>query len=371
MDRDRATGGGVWRVSRRVFGGVFCLVLVAMLAAGAERRSESGEPAPAPESGRPTFLGRGVYYLEGPVRSPIGDIGSRSPFATNRIALDDEFSEVWVDRASGRILLRNEHRYGLNELVGCVLLLGRGTTASGREVPVAAHLKIHKTGNRFMPSLHPHPTVREKVVSAVFAPFEVVLSNGRSEEAALTPARAVEAVRDPEGSARLAKIFVQVTDHLEGTTIAPEEPGSALVDLSIGFGSEKINMKLARVRLLSESAENGELIRRGSLESMLETGDWEFRIESLSPYVPKWEFDRNFFLFGIEGIPSLEKTARRGLLRGESLVVGFRDGKGYIGVDEARSEIPNPADVARAYLEFHFVGGVVAQQVADLSHRLR
>ena len=344
---------------------------VSLQVAAFEGRAETGSPAAATPAEPQTFRGRGVYYFEGPVRSPIGDIGSRSPFATNRLALDDEFSEVRVDRANRRILFRNEHRYGLNELVGCLLLLGRGTTASGREVPVAAHLKIHKTGNRFMPALHPHPTVREKVVSAVFAPFDVVLSNGKSEKTALTPARAIESVREPELSARLAQIFVQLTDHLEGATLTPEKPGSALVDLSIGFGGEKINMKLARVRLLSGNAENGELIRRGSVGVMLEKGDWEFRVDSLSPYVPKWEFDRNFFLFGIERVSSLEKIARRGLIRGEALVVGFRDGKGYIGVNEARSEIPNPADVARAYLEFHFIGGVVAQQVADLSHRLQ
>jgi hypothetical protein len=215
------------------------LALLALQVAAFEGRAESASPASAPAAEPQTFRGRGVYYFEGPVRSPIGDIGSRSPFATNRLALDDEFSEVRVDRANHRILFRNDHRYGLNELVGCLLLLGRGTTASGREIPVAVHLKIHKTGNRFMPALHPHPTVRQKVVSAVFAPFDVVLSNGKSEKSALTPARVIEAVREPELSARLAKIFVRVTDHLEGATLAPEKPGSALVDLSIGFGGEK------------------------------------------------------------------------------------------------------------------------------------
>jgi hypothetical protein len=93
-------------------------------------------------------------------------------------------------------------------------------------------------------------------------------------------------------------------------------------------------------------------------------------VDSLSPYIPSWQFDRDFFLFGIEDLPALEDIARRGLLRGETLVVGYRDGKGYIGVDAARSEIPNPDEVARAYLEYHFVGGVVAQRVAELSERL-
>jgi hypothetical protein len=350
---------------------VRALLLLALLAAPwrAWSEPEALTPMAAPEP--QSFQGRGIYYFDGPIRSPVGDIGARSPFATNRLALDDEFSEVRVDPAAQRIVIRNEHRYGLNKLVGCLLLMGRGTTDAGREVPVAVHLKIHKTANSFNAKLHPHPTVRDKIVSAVFAPYEVVLANGKSQKTALTLEGMIEAVRDPALSARLANIFVQVTDHLEGVRLTPETPGSPLVDLSIGFGGEKLNMKLVRIRLVSGSAENAALIRRGSLAAMLERGEWEFQVDSLSPYVPKWQFDRDFFLFGIEGLPAIEKIASRGLLRGETLVVGFRDGKGYIGVKDARSEIPNPAAVARAYLEFHFVGGVVAQQVTDLPQRLQ
>jgi hypothetical protein len=346
-------------------------LLLALLATPWQAWAEPQFLTPAAAVEPQNFQGRGVYYFEGPVRSPVGDIGARSPFATNRLVLDDEFSEARVDPAGQRIVIRNEHRYGLNKLVGCLLLMGRGTTDSGREVPVAVHLKIHKTANSFTARLHPHPTVRDKVVSAVFAPYEVVLANGKSQKTALTLEDMIEAVRDPALSARLANIFVQVTDHLEGASLTPETPGSPLVDLSIGVGSEKLNMKLARVRLVSGGAENAALIRRGSLAAMLEQGEWEFRVDSLSPYVPKWQFDRDFFLFGIEGLPAIEKIASRGLLRGETLTVGFRDGRGYIGVNEVRSEIPNAAAVARAYLEFHFVGGVVAQQVADLPQRLR
>jgi hypothetical protein len=103
---------------------------------------------------------------------------------------------------------------------------------------------------------------------------------------------------------------------------------------------------------------------------MLEHGDWEFRVDSMSPCIPHWEFERDFFLFGIEHLPAVEQIARRGLLRGETLVVGYRDGRGYVGVGDRRSEIPTPGEVARAYLEFHFVGGVVARQVALLPGRL-
>jgi hypothetical protein len=327
-----------------------------------------------PDAGAPPALraydGRGVYYIEGRVRSPLGALGDRSAFATNRLVLDDAHSRVTVDRVNHRIVFRNEHVYGLNDLVGGLLLVGRGTTLSGNEVPVAVHLKIHKTRNRFGARLHPHPTVREKIASATFEPFDVVLANGESEEPALTHDQAVEAVRDPELTARLAELFMQVTDHLEGVDPSVETAGAPLVDLSFGFGSEKLNMKLARVTLRSTSAANVPLIRDGSLARMLEQGDWEFRVDSLSPYVPKWYFERDFFLFGIENLPAVEPLGRRGLRRGETLVVGLRDGVGYIGVGDVRSEIPDPVAVARAYLEFHFVGGVVAQQLRTLGERL-
>ncbi|MDH3213556.1 MAG: hypothetical protein OEM05_13820, partial [Myxococcales bacterium] len=161
-------------------------LLLALLAAPWQAWAEPQPLTPVAAAEPQNFQGRGVYYFEGPVRSPVGDIGARSPFATNRLALDDEFSEVRVDRAGQRIVFRNAHRYGMNKLVGCLLLMGRGTTDSGREVPVAVHLKIHKTANSFTARLHPHPTVRDEVVSAVFAPYEVVLKNGKSQETALT-----------------------------------------------------------------------------------------------------------------------------------------------------------------------------------------
>jgi hypothetical protein len=181
----------------------------------------------------------------------------------------------------------------------------------------------------------------------------------------------VEAVRDPQLSARLANLFMQVTDQLEGQQLETDRKGAPLVDLLFGFGSEQANLKLARVRLLSNDPANGELIRAGSAEAMLERGNWEFQIDSLTPYIPRWQFQRDFFLFGLEGLGAIEKISKRGLLKGEKLVVGIRDGTGYISVGDERSEIANPAEVARSYLEFHFVGGVVAQQVAELPARLK
>jgi len=333
----------------------------------AARAAETDEPSALQQE----FDGRGVYYVEGRVRSPVGTTTARSPFATNRVVIDDEYTKVQVDRAKHRIIFRNTHSYGLDDLVSCVVLMGRGTTAKGRIVTSSVHLKIHKTLNKFRSSIHPHPTVRDELVTAEFEPFEIVLDNGEKQITALTEAQAIEAVRDPALSARLANLVMQVSDNLEGHVLAPQTKGAPLVDLSFGFGSQNHNLEIARVRLLSNDPANAELLRTGSVDAMLRHGDWEFRVDSNSPYIPRSNFDRDFFLFGLEGLSAIQEIAKRGLLRGETLVVGFHDGAGFISVGDRRSEIPNPADVARAYMEFHFVGGIVAEQVAGIPARLK
>jgi hypothetical protein len=327
-------------------------------------------PARAQEVVRP-YSRRGVYYFDGAVVSRLAGVGSRGAHASNRLALDDDHSVVTVDRERRRIVFRNTHRYGLDDLVGCLLFLGRGTTASGESVPLGVHLKIHKTRNRFHARLHPHPSVRDEIVAATFEPFEVVLSNGESETLALTPDGMREAVRDPALTARLAAIFLQVDDHLEGEVVHPEKPGARLVDLSIGFGSEKVHLDVARVQLVSKAAENAALIRSGALPAMFRHGSWELRIEAESPAIPPSEFKRQMFLFGLDDLGILDPLKRRGLLRGETLVVGLDEGAGFVEFDGARAEIADPADVARAYLEFHFVGGVLSQQVSQLPTRIR
>jgi len=46
------------------------------------------------------------------VASPLGALGERSAFATNRLVLDDAHSRVAVDRVNHRIVFHNDHLYG-------------------------------------------------------------------------------------------------------------------------------------------------------------------------------------------------------------------------------------------------------------------
>ena len=330
--------------------------------------AQGAAPASA-DAGGEQFRGRGVYYFDGVVRCPLAGIGSRGANASNRVALDDEFSSAQIDRAAHRIVLTNAHRYARRQIIGDVLLLAIGTTSAGARVPVGVHLKIEKQGDRFRAAVHPHPTVRDRIVAAEYEPFTVVLSNGKSDSVALTADSTMEAIRNPGLTSRLANIFVQVTDYLDGVPLIPTQPDARLVDLAVGFGINALNLKVARIELISLAAANAPLITRGAVGEMLHGGAWELRITSLTPFMPREEFDRDFFLLGLDHLPVLRPVIEHGLKQGERVVVGYRDGKGFIGVGSATTEIPNPADVARAYMEFTFVGGLLAHQLGSLTQR--
>jgi len=316
------------------------------------------------------LAGRGVYYVTGRVRCPLAGVGTRAADASNRVALDDDASTVTIDRDAHRLVLTNARTYPARTLVGDVLLLGIGTTASEGRVPFGVHVKIEKDGRRFRTSVHPHPTTRAPVSAVELEPFDVLVSDGRTETRVLAPADAEKAIREPELTARLANLLLQVEDHTAGKTIAPDAAGARLVDLTIGYGAPRMNLKLARVEVLSLDPENAALVRRGALAEMLARGAWELRISPTVVGLPKSEFERDLFLFGVDDVAVLAPLKTRGLRRGETLVIGYRDGQGFIGIGDQRAPIAHAADVARAYLEFHLVGGIVARQITTLPERL-
>jgi hypothetical protein len=314
--------------------------------------------------------GRGVYYVTGHVRAPLAGVGTRDAHASNRIALDDDASEVTIDRTTQRIVFRNAARYAARTIVGDVLLLGVGVTEREGRVPFGVHLKIEKQGDRFRTSVHPHPTTRARVLEPEVEPFEVLVSDGRTETRVLGPEQARKAIREPELAARVANLLLQVEDHTAGKAIVAGAAGSRLVDLTIGYGAPGVNLKLARVQVLSLDPANAPLVERGALAEMLAHGSWELRLSPTAVTLPKSEFDRDLFLFGLDDVAVLAPLKSRGLRRGETLVVGYRDGKGFVALGDRRAEIVRPDDVARAYLEYHLLGGVIARQIATLPERI-
>lgn len=163
------------------------------------------------------YRGRGVYYFDGPVRSPLAGIGTRGDSATNRIALDDDHTTVTVDTDAQRIVFSNPHRYASSTLIGDLVLLGLGTDRGGGEVPCAVHLKVEKRGDAFKAQVHPHPTSRAKLSQLRLAAYTVAARGGGAESLLLTPEQARRVIEQPELTARLANLFIQATDHLEGS----------------------------------------------------------------------------------------------------------------------------------------------------------
>jgi hypothetical protein len=218
--------------------------------------------------------------------------------------------------------------------------------------------------------VHPHPTTRAAIREVELKPFEIYTSDGRTETRVLGPAEAARAIREPELTARIANLLLQVEDHTAGKPLVPDAAGSRLVDLTIGYGAPRMNLKVARAEVRSLDPANATLIERGALGEMLAQGAWELRVTPTVVGLPKSEFDRDLFLFGVDDVAVLQPLKTRGLPRGRSLVIGYRDGKGFIGVDDDRALIPHAPDVARAYLEFHFLGGIIARQIETLPTRV-
>lgn len=315
--------------------------------------------AAAPEQ----FSGRGVYYFAGGVRCPLAGVGKRGDFHCNRLTIDDEHSQVSIDRKARRITLVNTHGYGKKQIVGDFLFLGAGKTADGTRAPIGIHLKIEKKGDDFVSDVHAHPTVRESIVSAEFEPFDVFIRNSRGETQVLHPSLALTTIREPSIGLRLASKLLTAWDNLEGVREDPTRPGYVLVDVSFGFGIGGLSQKILRMQIVSVEGGNAPLIEKGTLPEMMQKGVWELRLRALSNLGGD-AFERDLFLIGLEGLELLKPLIKDGMEKDNMLTIRMRNGRGTVFFGDKGQPIANAPDVARAYLEFNALGAVLAHQVS-------
>jgi hypothetical protein len=305
------------------------------------------------------FSSRGVYYLPGRVRCPLAEVGTRGAYDSNRLALDDGDTQVSVDRGAARITVRNPHLYARKRVVADLLFLAEGRTAAGAPSPLAVHLKIMKVGTRWKVDLHRHLRTHAPLVAAELEPFEVVATDGVRERVLLTPERARALVCRPPLGLRLIKAVMALRDNS-----ADEPSGSPCVaDLSVGFGALGLEYMVARARLEAPPP------RPRSVAETLRQGAWELRITALSTRWLPEVVQRDLFLFGLDGCELLAPLRERGLGRGQALCFRFRAGKGEVGLDGRWAELPSALDVARAYVEFHMLGGLLAEAALRAPHQ--
>ncbi|AUX38995.1 uncharacterized protein SOCE26_003770 [Sorangium cellulosum] len=307
------------------------------------------------------FRDRGVYHFAGRVRCPFAGLGTRGDFESNRLALDDDRSEVELDTAARRIVLYNDHLYPQKTIVGDALFLAEGTTASGHKSPFSVHLKVLKKGRVFSFDLHRHLRSGEPLAAVEIEPFEVIVRDAVTRVVALTPERTRELCLRPSLALRVVKAIMATRDLRQGVAQDPAQVGYRVADLSVGFGALGVHHGVVRAQLVSLDAANAPLIRRGSVAEMLREGAWELSLTALSKRWLDEVIARDLFVFGLEGVSILGRVRERGLEVGETLSFRFERGGGSVVLGEAREELPGATDVARAYLEFHLLGGLLAE----------
>ncbi len=317
-----------------------------------------------------TYQARGIYYFDGRVRCPLAGVGSRGDFDGNRLVLDDGDSEVTIDRAARRITVRNPHSYADKRSVADLLFLAEGTTPTGDTKPFSIHLKIFKHRDKFSTDLHRHLRSQEPIVSAAFEPFEVVVTDGGQRQVLYDKAAADKLCRRPGLALRIVKALMAMKNHLEGVKQDPKMAGFRIADLSVGFGALGLNSWLGRARLESLTPANAPLIESGSVVDMLRDGAWKLELESFSD---KWlpeVVQRDLFLFGLDEVPVLAPVRARGLRKGQSMSFRFERGSGEVAFAGQTAALPSTLDVARNYLEFHMLGGLLAEHAEELSRSL-
>jgi hypothetical protein len=311
--------------------------------------------------GQPPFQGRGVYYFQGSVRCPLAGLGQRGPYDSNRLALDDDRTRVIVDRAARRIVIENQYNYPKRQVIGDLVFLATATTRAGVRVPAAVHLKIEKKGQSYDADVHSHPSVKDALVAADFEAYTVIARGGAKSTVLLTPDIALRAVQKPRIGARLASRLFQVTDNLAGVKQDATRPGYRLVDLTFAVGLGRLSQRQLQAQIVSLSSDNA-VATGGDLAAMLRHGDWELRLTALSRQ-NKDVFSRDLFLIGLDGVglSILHRLAESGIEAGEVLSVRLRDGGGMLSLGDQSQSLTAAPDVARAFLEFHTLGTVLAQ----------
>jgi hypothetical protein len=154
---------------------------------------------------------------------------------------------------------------------------------------------------------------------------------------------------------RLAAAMTTSRDHLAGVS-QERGPGYRVIDRSLGIGVLGRGMMLIRARLTALEAPPPP----GPLPEMLRAGTWELSLEALTErWLPEL-VQRDLVLFGISELPVLAPLAEGKLRAGQVLAFTFGPDGGEVRLDGTSAPLPAAHDLAREYLEFHMLGGMIA-----------
>ncbi|MCA9539492.1 MAG: hypothetical protein KC620_11430 [Myxococcales bacterium] len=315
--------------------------------------------------------GKGVHFLASGLRCPLAGVGTRPDDHCIRVQLKDDATRVRVDEATRRLII--EPGPGGDALLADLLMVGLGQDAAGWTAPVAVHLKVQRDG--LSTDVHAHRTTREALPRIDLPALTVVAETGGKTQTLLTPEAARKAITDPGLTAQVAESALRFEDHLQGVQQDPKAPGFRLADVSVGFGNGLTGKLVLRARIVSLDAANAPLIAGGNLVDMLTRGHWALQMTRLSRLLPSDVIPRDLELLGIADVPLLQPVMKDGLAKGQTLRFILHAGEGRVGLDAAEAPLPDGLDVARKWLEFHFLGSILLDRarhtLAGLAERAK
>lgn len=294
--------------------------------------------------------GADVFTFAGDTTCPFA-IGSDKNNC-RRVALADTATRAEVLPEKHQILLSNSQKYAHKTLIADVFLPATAKDERGNEVPLVLHAKISKSGDHAMTiSAHAHAPVSGSFHDVTMESWQIRADNGKKETQVLfSEEQALSTLANPSLAARLAHEFVEVQDNRPGN-----KQGSPDITVKVGLG--KLSAAFMRGRLDAPEGSTPE-----QLHHTLQSGNWSLQFESLSNSIPLAVAQHELFLYGLNEQPLLQTIYRNGFKKGDSLIVGARNGEGYLSVGGQTAAFPAASQSAMRYMDVSFIGLILAWQ---------
>lgn len=294
------------------------------------------------------LCGPSIAFLPGRVICPLTGVGTRAANASNRLVVDDPATRATVEAAA--LTFEDDRDCAPKTPIADVVWLAEGPA------PFTIHLEVFKSGHAWSIDLHTHePTPLTDRRAARYEPFTIVAIDRGRREVLVDSAALAHAIAHVPLARRLGSKLMTMRDHLGSSA-----PGGDRIvfDRSIGIGALGRGSFLVRVRLARLGGDaSASLDARGSLATMLATGEWELSIEALTERMLPDIVARDLRLFGLADVPLLAELAAGRLRKGQTLAFRTTD---EVRLDDRTAALPDARDLARTYIEFHMLGGIVA-----------
>lgn len=288
--------------------------------------------------------GPGVFAFNG--KQPTAFCLGSSQSACGKIALADADSRAEILQDSHEIRLSSQGDYRNKTLFADVFIPATGKSEAGAMVPLMLHVKISKSrNNEYTTSMHSHAPVRGKFQNVTTIPWKITVD----QQPVLSAEAMHDALTDPAMAARMASAFVQVDDNRTTSDAAP--------DITVRMGLGKLAMPVMHSRLVAPTTHS-----QAELEALLQNGTWSLTLDARSGLIPKTVTRHELFLYGLDKNPLLAGIMKKGLDKGDRIVVGAKEGKGYLQLGNQTAALSNAGEIAAHYIDSSFIGLILAWQ---------